>query len=415
MLGQDKGVPELAEFYSESSYWELPIKKNPINDSRNLVRFNALVSFVGRGYYFVHTVIFCFLSTTASILFLHGIKLFVKILTNRLIVLLFFVPSVLFWTSGVMKEAVMIFGLGMFLFGLLHFVKKQFNWKTILSFILGLLVMSMFKPYVLYTLVLPFIAFVICLIKPSFSKIKVYGTSVFVLFLVFLLWNKPVDVLTFKQKDFINISKGEIILEGDSSYIYIDEKYRDLIVFGNNSATFKENIPAIERIYYQKEKNVRILNPEVKDLEITWCAKQSGSYFEMTEIEGDKWTMFKNLPFAINNVIFRPFPWDENMDIYKVLAIIENVFAFLFILWAWRSRVRYQERAIKNIISFMLFWVTLLYALIGQVTPVSGAIMRYKVPGLFLLAGVVVLLLFGYDKKHELQKLKDAKSNEQNV
>jgi hypothetical protein len=404
ITGQDKGVEALNEFYATTHYWELPVEKKPINDSRNFVRFNALVCFIGRGYYFVHTIFYVFISTWASIFFYQGILKFIKEPKFRITLLLFTAPSVLFWTSGVLKESVLFLGFGLFLYGILSIANKENRWQTHVSLLFGIILLYFFKPYVLYCLIIPTICFALCLYNDKWSKIKIYGSAVFLIFLTFIFWDKPIETLSAKQKDFINISCGEIILEDSTSYYFIDQKYYDQLSFNENKVYISTDIPAEERVYFEKERKPIVLEKSQKEFIGTMTSKQSGSYFEMAPLEGSKWTLFKNLPFAINNVIFRPFPNEKNMHIYKWLALIENISIFFLILYAWRKRVRYQHRTIKNIISFFLFFTTLLYALIGQVTPVSGAIMRYKIPGIFVLTGVIVLLLYGYNAEHEKKK-----------
>lgn len=404
ITGQDQNVPALQEFYKNTHYWEFSAD-GQINDARNFVRFNALLGFLGRGYYFVHTILYCLISTWASVFLYAGILKFMKEPKLRSTLLMFFLPSIIFWTSGLMKESLLFIGLGLFINALLSIAKKEHNWKTVTKLIVGLLFLYFIKVYVLFCLIIPVICFAICLVKPSWSKIKVYGIAVFGLFLMFLIWDKPVEALSTRQKDTINISCGELIFEDNQNYYYVDQSYRNHFdISTDKTVAILKETPAKMRKYFSKDTINFKLTAQKQDLVPTMVAPQSGSYFEMTPINNNKWTMFKNLPFGINNVIFRPFPWDNNMDIYKILAFIENVFVFALMLLAWRGRVRYQERTIKNIISFFLFFCTLLYALIGQTTPVAGAIMRYKTPGLFLLMAVATLLLYGYNKEHEAKK-----------
>lgn len=411
IFGQDRNVPALEQFYQQTHHWEFSAERS-VNDARNFVRFNALLGSIGRGYYFVHTILYCLISTWAAVFLYSGILKFMKEAKLRSTLLMFFLPSIIFWTSGLMKESLLFIGLALFINALLAIAKKEHNWRTALKLIIGLVFLYFIKVYVLYCLIIPVICFSICLAKPNWSKIKVYGTAVFGLFLMFLLWDRPVDVLTARQNDTINISCGELIFEDDSSYYYVEQKYRNNFeVSSENEVNVLKETPAKFRKYFSKDTLETTLTAfKNQNLVPTMIAPRSGSYFEMAQIKNNKWTMFKNLPFAINNVIFRPFPWDGNIDIYKILAFIENVFVFALILFAWRGRVRYQERTIKNIISFFLFFTTLLYALIGQTTPVAGAIMRYKTPGLFLLMAVATLLLYGYNKEHEAKKA--AKENQ---
>ena len=96
--------PALQHYLENTGHWKRVFNQGLYNDNRTVIRFNALVDIFSFGYYHVHTVMMCFV----SFLGLTGLyKSFVPFLSNKkkeLFIIIFLIPSVLFWGSGVLKE-----------------------------------------------------------------------------------------------------------------------------------------------------------------------------------------------------------------------------------------------------------------------------------------------------------------------
>ena len=81
---------------------------------------NVIFRFFSAGTYYPHSLFFCFLAFTG----LTGMyKIVASELRKRngfLLAAIFCMPSVLFWTSGVIKESFLVFAIGM----MMYFLKK---------------------------------------------------------------------------------------------------------------------------------------------------------------------------------------------------------------------------------------------------------------------------------------------------
>ncbi len=129
------------------------------NSNYFVVRLNAIIRLFSFGIYNVHAVIFAFLSFIGA----YNLYLFFedKVVSKRMLkFILFGIPSIIFWTSGVHKEAIVIFSLGVILRSVDSILNLR-NTKTNMVFaFLGLIILGYTRIYLLAFL-LPLIAAII--------------------------------------------------------------------------------------------------------------------------------------------------------------------------------------------------------------------------------------------------------------
>jgi hypothetical protein len=87
----------------------------------------------------------------------------------------------------------------------------------------------------------------------------------------------------------------------------------------------------------------------------------------------------------------RPFPW-ASAGLLEWAACLENICLFVLILYAFMKRKHLRSEQ-QNFLLFAFFFTLSLFALIGWVTPVVGAIVRYKVPALPFLVGALLSVI----------------------
>jgi hypothetical protein len=119
-------------------------------DSSNyfLVRLNALIRPLSFGVYNVHAIIFAFLSFIGTY---HLYQFFEnKVISKRLLqFILFGIPSIVFWTSGIHKEAIVIFALGLILKNLDAIIKMNYRKSNVLFTLTGLIILGYIRIYLL--------------------------------------------------------------------------------------------------------------------------------------------------------------------------------------------------------------------------------------------------------------------------
>lgn len=384
------------EYLMQTTQWDSK-STNWIIDSRNMLRINSLIHFFSFGSTFIHLAIFSLIGFLGIRLITITISPFSKLKMSTLFLVLLLAPNVLFWSSGILKEPIIVFNIGLFLYTVLgHFSVRK-------KFVLGLITlfcMLCIKPYILLC-ILPAGA-IYLLVHRVKNKAYAIGLSVGLILLgiTSLLTNfmKPVvEKISFKQFDFINISKGGIYARADTC-IYIFDVY-DLPFM--NIDSMKNSVVITKPIVCDyiipntnvRSKKTRALPNKNQPWKIYYNEQKMGSFIEVTPIKHSAVQLIKNIPQAINNVWFRPFPSDPPVNQYKWLSLMDvwllNVTLFLTVFF-YRRKI---ERKELNLVVGLFVFAFTLTLLIGWTTPTIGAIIRYKIP-IQLAVMLMILIMF---------------------
>ena len=130
--------------------------------------------------------------------------------------------------------------------------------------------------------------------------------------------------------------------------------------------------------------------------------KNSGSYFEITNIEPNLESIIKVIPEAIFNSLARPLPWNAN-SLIQFPAILENLLILALIVLAFidLNKKNILRKIDMNFVLFCSTFVFLNYIIIGIITPVSGALVRYKMIALPFLIMLILLTINLYRFKRK--------------
>jgi len=385
--------PEMVHYYlSETSHWSAG-DLNLINDSKNVIRANSLLHFISAGNSYVHLLVFSFL----SLLGLRELYLAFheKIAYRRRLFWLALVglPCVLFWTGSMLKEPLLIVGFCLVIravFGRLSVVSMV--WRLLL----GILLMLAFKPYVLLCL-LPAIAYYF-MAKRFFTKrlyLSLLPIPVFVMIALLLFpeqRQQTTHYLTRKQFDFINIGRGGLHAYADTCFFYFrPDQFRYLDLRADSTVYLKQ--PVVAKLVTTGKstpfKDVYLL-PNTKRWYNYYQSGGCASVITVTEIRGSFGQLIQNVPEAFVNAAFRPFFGDPG-GVLKFPAIIETILLFGGFLVQFRYWKRASRETKLQVIALLTF-AALLFVLIGWITPVLGAIVRYRIPA-YLAVAVSALIL----------------------
>ncbi len=346
LFGIKNNTPAFDQYYSQMNFWAQKSGASIYNDSHTIIRFNALVRLFSFGYYNVHTVVICFL----SLIGLTAIyKTFVNELQNKkreLLFAVFLLPSVLFWGSGVLKEGLILFTLGLFI----YYSSKLFRLRALIFFMGAALLLALSKFYV-WVAVLPSIAI---LIWSNLSRSKKIFLNYFLILIFtgtiglnidsFSNIQNPLVTLSQKQLEFIQLANGEL---------------RD----SNNNP-----IPPA--------KSVIIIN----------------------KLDPTFYSFIRNSPQALINTTLRPYLWEVRSPMMLLAAMESMLLLFMLAL------ILFFIQPLKNIkwkyVLFCLSFVCLQFLIIGETTPILGAIARYR---MIALPFLIIAFIFIYDKEKLLK------------
>jgi hypothetical protein len=332
LTGINNDSPYFEMYYNQMNYWYRVYESNIYNDSHTIIRLNALLRLFSFGYYNVHTVFMCFFSLAG----LTGIyRFFAAALSDRkpiLLIAVFLLPSVLFWGSGVLKEGLLFFGLGMLLWHTQLLLNKK---KILLSLfmIAGALILLLYTKFYIITLMLPLlVAYVWCGLRASKHTLLKYLT----------------------------VMGGFLFLGLNLHFIFPQYDFVHILV--------------------HKQHDFLALSQSV----------QSGSSIAMQPLEDSFLSLLINIPEALYNSMFLPWFFQGGSPLI-LMAGLENLLVMLFAMFCvFMSKFRINH---SSLFWLCVFFSLGIFALTGLTTPVVGAIVRYKVPALpFLIIALAMLI-----------------------
>jgi hypothetical protein len=149
----------------------------------------------------------------------------------------------------------------------------------------------------------------------------------------------------------------------------------------------------IHRIYPDLEI-MRVLSQKQANFMDVAAMTNANSVYAIPVLEPNVWSIVKSIPIGVANVLFRPHLGEVD-SMMMALAALENLM-ILFLIFLFLVFVK-KKSPDWNFMFFCIGFVVMLYALIGMITPILGAVVRYKIPALpFLL--IIFLVLFDQER-----------------
>lgn len=266
-------------------------------------------------------------------------------LERQFAISIFFIPSVFFWGSGILKDTYTLSAIGFYIYGLYHFqILRKRKLKYFVMVAGATLLFIYVKPYVLFAL-LPG-----SLVWMYFYRIEKIKNQLFRTLFIPLVLIGMVIIVT-----------GIFSLLGDSLGEY-----------------------SLDRIFLKAVKTQQDL---VRD------AYGVNSY-NIGRFDANIWSIAAKLPAALHLALFRPYVWDV-VNPVMALTALENLFMLGFTIFIF-LRVRLTV-LLNSLQSHPLLVFSLLFALffafsVGLTTANYGALSRLKIPCIpFYMASLFML------------------------
>ncbi len=345
--GIDGNAPELRSYYVKMDTW-LNIDVL-FNDNKTIIRVNTLFRFFSLGYYAVHVV---FINFLALIGFVSLLKIFLHYCPEKKKTVAIFsllLPSVLFWGSGLLKDTLLIFAFGVLCYTCFKIVNLGWNRKRITSFLLFTMALMFIKLYVLV-----------------------------IIFPGILIWVFTRN-MSMKRTAMVFLIGYVLYFTAAFNFHRVNEKFD------------------VADIIYWKQTNFYTQA----------STNKARSVIEIPKLEPTNFSLIKNSPAAFFITLLRPALMDSHGNSLIFLSALENLFILIMLIsgiWC------FKRRPIDGFILFCIIYLFLLFALIGLITPVLGALVRYKVPGLPVLMFLIIYFA-DFDKLPFLRALKKERFN----
>lgn len=267
---------------------------------------------------------------------------------------IFFVPSVFFWGSGILKDTLTLGALGWATYAAIRmfFHRKHPIIPHIFIFILACYAVYMIKIYIL-----------LCF----FPALILW---------IFLSWRKKIPSAMLR-----------ILLTPIMITIAVVLGYYALIAVGEDNKRY--SLKALGQtaeitanyLYYVSEK-------------------QGGSSYTLGDFDYSVTGMVKKLPLAINVTLFRPYLWEAKNPI-MLLSALESLALLIFtIVILVKTKFLFALRKIDPTITFCLVFAISFAFAVGFSTYNFGSLVRYKIPLVpFYLIALFVLNYYSKSAK----------------
>jgi hypothetical protein len=257
-------------------------------------------------------------------------------------------PSILFWSSGILKDTLTISAIGWVMYSFYNFaILKKFKLKYIIAIVIGAAMIINIKAYIFAALIPGlFIWF-------FFGQLSVIKSGLMKFVVAPVLLGIVVFGLSF-------------VMSGVSGAM---GQYGDIETSLEQAQVIQQDLTRAEQ-YGENNYNI-------------------GS-FEATPAG-----VISKAPIAIISGIYRPFIW-EARNPFILLAGLESLFMMWLLLYSIfkTGMVKYFRNVLKDPMLIFCFSFVIVFAFgVGLATGNFGALVRYKIPLLpfYVVAGMVLL------------------------
>jgi hypothetical protein len=273
---------------------------------------------------------------------------------------IFYIPSVVFWGSGIFKDTLTMSGLYLFtVYIYLVVIKRQIRPINFLWIAVGLYLMISIRLFFLIILIPCLMLWFFAEFRDKLIKSKLLKTVSFPILMIFTL-----VIIVYGLRS---------VMGGDSEL---------------SSKALKEKAEGFQ----------------------SWHGSLGGSSYDLGITDYGTSSLIRAIPLGINVAFFRPYLW-ETHSFFQLIAAFQSLF-FLYFTVRTVLRCGFSIFFILATDPLMLFSLSfsLLYGFVAGFTSYNfGALDRYKIPALPFF--MITLVLVNFHKDQDIIKLAQKKYN----
>jgi len=274
-------------------------------------------------------------------------------LAKQFAIAILFIPSVVFWGSGILKDTITFSAACWFTYSFYKlFVKRERMVFNALYLIVSSYLLVEIKPYILFAL-LP-------------------GT------LIWLLYDKIVRIKSF----FVKVIIAPVLI-----VVFVGVGY---FIFNSMGSLLGDYSP-------EKVLEKAVITQE----DLTRSYQYGQNYYDVGKFDASVSGIISKVPIAISATLFRPFLWEARNPV-MLLSAIENTLILGLTIWLLLKlriigifRLIGKHPLIIFALSFSLFFAFG----VGLSTANFGALVRYKIPAIPFFVSALFILKYFYDQK----------------
>lgn len=286
----------------------------------------SVASLVTNDNYWISSLWFSFFSFTGCWYLFIRLNTLFKAATWAAALSLFFFPSFVFWSSGIVKESIAAGGLcfiaGVFLLGMSRRKPLLFEW-------IGLLISF----YAMWTL------------KYYWAAILI-PTLITSLFLMYVI----------------------------ERFMIIKSRTVEAVAWISTFSALCIGVSFIHPNFHLD----RLLHVIVENNEIFMTISAPGDAIHFDQLNANWYSVALNAPWALFSGLFRPFVWEAD-TLFQYVIGFENLVLLLFFVFTW-SRIRLITHSPHRLIIYSgMVYVSLLCIFLALSTPNFGTLSRYRI------------------------------------
>lgn len=312
-----------------------------------VIRLVAIFAFFTFGRYLLINLLFSMIAFTGIWKLFRFFYNIYPQLHKKIAIAVLFLPTVVFWSSGTLKDPICMGMLGWMTYCIFEgFYKKHNSMANGITALVAIWVLSIVKPYIIFAY-LPFFILYLMLINIRLLK------SSFLKFVVVVA--------------ILGMSVGGFVLVSDK----LQEEMGSLSLDNLNETVASQQANFIN------------------------MADRAESSFSLgVEYDGSIAGLARLAPAAVNATLFRPYLW-ESKKVSTLLSSVESLSLMLFTLFVLYKAGPWLffSTLIKDPMVIFCFFFSVLFALfVGATTLNFGTLVRYKIPCMpfFIMALVLI-------------------------
>jgi len=385
--------------YPRLAIWNSSFEPVLYNDARTMALLNMFFRFFSFGCIHVHTVFMCFLSFMGITAIYKTFRNYFISFRGLLFLAVALVPTVLFWSSGVLKEGLLFVGIGMLLYSTNCGLSTSYSFKKIIFILFSICLLLLIKFYILIAILPGFLLNIIVsrtsekrILLKYFSVILFSATCLIVISFADARYN-IVNIIIDKQTKAISEAQGGVFLTNEKHFVSIDydKQNQFLQEIKTDSVRIKAGSSYLQwGLENMHDTTFVTSSTDTSAFLRLYSVAPARSLVDIKRNKPDLFNILLSVPKAFFNTLLFPLP-GFSLNPLKLIPALQNVIILLLLLCA----VFFRKTTIRHkaIIIFCLSFVIILYTLIGLTTPVAGAIIRYKSPAIpFLIIGLFLII-----------------------
>lgn len=332
---------------------------NPITTISNSTFFVSKIAsvfglFIGPKFLSIG-IIFSYLSLEGLLMIYKGVENLICRFSRFQQFIFFFSPTFLLWSNGILKEPILLLGLGFMIFFLSDFLMNKFRFRSFSFLIFGFLLVFFIKAYVL--LIFFFSFFIALLINYTVTRRGVF------------------------KKIFTTISFSILLVS--------------IILLSNRFFSASNNLD------FQRF-SLDLLKEQIEYQAGTEFQLEGNSNIQSTEIDFTLSGLISNLPLYVFKGLFRPFLTDYFSPIFLLFGL-ESLLLLILLLYSFyylmKGALDFDLKAKLLLSSFFLYIVFFSFFL-GVSINNLGTLIRYKVPLLPFFYCILISIISKYNNKY---------------